>query len=354
LGKASCAAVLLAVSLAGSAAAQEPARFSIDSTVAADVFRGQGAADRPNIIIDITGVVRLSDGWTAYVRPWLRQPRANRWDKEIYQAALQYERHGRVSTRVSLGSIVSPVGLGLMDTRPGVNPTILPHLSYFTPMPPLEAGEPAVPVITSTYPLGGEVTFSGRTWDARAALVNSAPNRLYIINNTGVNPDATPVVEGGAGITPKVGLRIGASFARGRYATASELKVPSKDGETMTLVGIEGDYAFAFTHLSGELLRDTFTTDRGHVAAYEWFVQGMQTITPRWFAAGRQEGTSAPPPFTATTSDRRFFLTSEATLGYRVSPEVSFRASFYARKPFARSDWDQQAGVSVVWAHRLW
>ena len=66
----------------------------------------------------------------------VRQPRNGpNWDKEIYQAAIQYERSGHVSTRVDVGYIVSPIGLGMMDTRPGVNPTIAPHLSYVSRCP---------------------------------------------------------------------------------------------------------------------------------------------------------------------------------------------------------------------------
>ena len=61
---------------------------------AVDLFRGEDTVDRPNIVVDVTGVVRLADGWRLYVRPWFRQPRTAEWDKEIYQAAIQYERSG--------------------------------------------------------------------------------------------------------------------------------------------------------------------------------------------------------------------------------------------------------------------
>ena len=346
------AALLLVCS--GDAFAQGQARFSLDSTVESDIFRGQNAATRPGIVIDITGVVRIAGGWSAYVRPWFRQPRTPSWDKEIYQAALQYERHGPVSTRLNLGYIVSPVGLGLMDTRPGVNPLILPHFSYVTPMPPLEAGAPVALPIGSTYPLGGEVTVSTTKWDARAAIVNSAPARIFVVNNTSKNPASTPVIEAGAGITPKVGLRLGASFAHGNYATGDELKPAKPDGRMMTLVGLEGEYAFRYTKLTGEITRDSFETAAASATAYEWFIQGTQTLTPRVFLAARQEGTSAPPPFSGVTTVRPILKTTEATVGYRLSTEFTLRGSFFARKAFARNDWDQQAGVSIVWSHRWW
>lgn len=352
--KVSAAAAMALTLAAGRASAQPQERFSIDSVVESDVFRGQNAADRPNVVIDITGVVRVANGWTLYVRPWFSQRRQTTWDKEIYQAALQYEHAGAISTRVNLGYIVSPIGLGMMDSRPSVNPLILPHLAYFTPMAPLEPGGSAVWPLASTYPLGGEVTVSGAKWDARAALVNTSPARIFVINNTGVNPASTPVFEAGAGVTPKIGLRIGASFARGNYVTGSELKPAQADGRMMTLANIEGEYAFGHTRLSGEVTHDTFATAHGNVVAYEWFIEGMQTLAPRWFIVGRQEGLSGPPPFSTPTADRQFFHTTETTLGYRLTPEFTFRASFFARKTFTRSDWDQQAGVSIVWAQRWW
>ena len=39
----------------------------------------------------------------------------------------------------------------------------------------------------------------------------------------------------------------------------------------------------------------SFETSTVPAIAYEWFVQGIQTLSPRWFVAARQEGTSAPP-----------------------------------------------------------
>ena len=345
--------VMLALGFASAASAQSPERFTFDTTVEADVFRGGGALDRPNIVVDISGVARLGAGWTAFVRPWFRQPRSATWDKQIYQASLQYEHPGPVAMRLDLGYIASPIGLGMMDTRPGVDPTILPHLSYLTPMPAFDDGAPRVVPIAATYPLGGEVTFSTNKWDARGAVVDTAPTRIFVINGA-TNPPSTPVVEAGAGITPKIGLRIGASFAHGEYVAGSELMPSASSGRGLTLVALEGEYTFGYTKLNGELTRDALETGSGTAIAYEWFVQGVETLSPRWFVAARQEGTSAPPSASIVGDTRKTFQTTEATLGYRLSPDVTFRASFYARKTFTTPDWDQQAGVAVVWAHRWW
>lgn len=356
MARAAAAIALLLLLGSGSAFAQTESteRVSFDSVVESDIFRGQNAATRPNIVIDLSATVRITTGWSVYVRPWFSQRRTTTWDKEIYQAELQYEHAGPVAVRVDAGYLASPVGLGMMDTRPSVDPLILPHLSYVTPTAPLEAGGPVVWPIAATYPLGGEVALSGAKWDARAALVDSSPARIYILNNTSQNPAATPVIEAGAGVTPKIGLRLGVSLAHGDYATGSELKPVAPNGKMMTLAGVEGEYTFGYTKLSGELNHDTFQTALGDVVAYEWFLQGVQTLTPRWFVAGRQEGTSAPPLFSTPAGNRQVFQTSEVTAGYRLSPDFTLRASFYARKTFARTDWDQQGGVSIVWAHRWW
>jgi hypothetical protein len=336
-------------------AAQSLARFSLDSAVAVDVFQGENTVDRPNIVVDISGVLRLSDGWVVYVRPWFRQPRTSEWDTEIYQAALQYERTGKVSTRVDAGYIVSPIGLGMMDTRPGINPTIAPHLSYVTPMPVFDPTAPRARPIAATYPLGTQVTVSTTRWDMRGAVVSSAPTRLYVINGDG-NPRATPVFVGGGGFTPTAGLRLGLSVANGLHATRQELTTQAfDDSRSSTLLALEGEYAFGYTKLAGEVLANRLQSNLGDETAYAWFVQGIHTLSPRVFIAGRQEGTSAPPlRAVVNPRDRTVFQTTEATFGYRIVPDLTARASYMSRKPFTRTTWDQQVGVSLVWARRWW
>ena len=349
-----CLAVWLCCA-ASSVAAQEPSidRVSFDSVIAIDKFVGQGAVERPNIVIDATLVARVADGWIVYVRPWIRHdPRAQVWNNEIYQAALQYERPGPIAVRVDAGYIVSPIGLGLMDSRPGVNPTIMTHLAYVSPMPVFDPGSVRVAPIAGTYPLGAQVTMSTSRWDARMAVVNSAPNRQYVIHNDD-NPRHTPVVVAGAGITPAAGLRVGMAFASGDYVTGEELTVPQAEGRGLRMVALEGEYAFGYTKFSGEVVRDRLETAIGAQKAYTWFVQGTQTLTPRWFVAARQEGVAAPPLQTAVVVGPRPTLhTTEATVGYRISPELTVRGSFVSRKSYQRPAWDQQAGVSLVWAQR--
>jgi hypothetical protein len=42
----------------------------------------------------------------------------------------------------------------------------------------------------------------------------------------------------------------------------------------------------------------------------------------------------------------------EATAGFRVTPEVTLRGSFFTREFYGRTTWDRQAGVQAVWTRR--
>ena len=96
------------------ASAQSTERIMIDSVVAVDEFGGANVSHNPQVVIDFSVGVQLTDHWQAYFRPWFRLPRPSSstapspdWDKEIYQAGLRYERQGTVATRVDAGYILS-------------------------------------------------------------------------------------------------------------------------------------------------------------------------------------------------------------------------------------------------------
>ena len=356
------ALVLTVIALsARAAAAQSVERFTIDSVVSIDSFGGDNVSSRPQLVVDISTGLRIDDHWQLVFRPWLRQlrppaPGVEAPDAEaaIFQAGLRYERSGTIGTRVDLGYLVSPIGLGMLDSRASLNPVIAGHVSYAAAMPIFEPTGPRASAVTMTYPLGLSATMSADHWDARAAIVNSSPTRAYMLGHDG-NPRQSANAIVGAGVTPMIGLRIGASFARGAYATSDEIVGPSADSRTATIVGAESEYSFGYTVLRGEVLRTSFETAADNAVVYEWFLQGTQTLTPRWFVAARHEGTSAPPSRTATATGPRTDLgIVEATAGYRATPDVTLRASYYARRFYGASAWDQQIAGSVVWARRWW
>ena len=84
------------VLVAQPASAQSVERYSVDSAVSINKFTGENAADQPDVVVDVTAAMRLSKGWTAYVRPWFRRPSSvpHEVAAEIYQAAVQYQKPG--------------------------------------------------------------------------------------------------------------------------------------------------------------------------------------------------------------------------------------------------------------------
>ncbi|MBI4484700.1 MAG: hypothetical protein HY655_01705 [Acidobacteria bacterium] len=146
------------------------------------------------------------------------------------------------------------------------------------------------------------------------------------------------------------------ALARGAYLTREEVLASADSSDRpMTMIGVEVEYAFGYTKLSGELLRNRFDTLGSSVTAYEWFVQGSQTLTPRWFVAARHEGTSAPVRTNSSALRAQPRLKAvEATLGFRVMPEITIRGSYYARLFYGRARWDRQGGAQLVWSRRWW
>jgi hypothetical protein len=46
------------------------------------------------------------------------------------------------------------------------------------------------------------------------------------------------------------------------------------------------------------------------------------------------------------------FLGVEETVGYRLTPDVTFRVSHRARRAFGQTPFQNQLAASIVWAHR--
>lgn len=346
------AAAALVLSCAATVSAQSDDRWTVDSAIGVSKWIGEDAAARPDVVIDFTAATRLGNGWSAYARPWFRKASTSPYEfsKEIYQAALQHERIGTVSTRFEVGYILSPIGLGMMDMRPDTNPTIAPHMSYLIPMPPFERGVPASMPVASSYPFGAQMTASIGKWDGHAAMLSSPPNRMFVVGASQGNPHARPVLVVGGGITPRTGMRFGGGWADTTYATASEIGGTAAEGRRSQLVTVEGDVAINYTRVTGEIAVNRIDRVLGRVTATSWFIQGQQTLTPRWFAASRVEGANAPPSMIGIAHPT--LRIAEATAGYRLTPEFTLRAAVSTRKTYYSPATSRQAGVSVVWARR--
>lgn len=341
--------------------AQGLARASADTVVSVDYFSGNGGVTGASVVFDGFASVRLGGGWQAYIRPIVRKPRPVEWEGQICQAAVRYESSPGLAVRFDAGYLASPVGLGMLDARATANPLITSHPNYAQfigddagLLPDFDPRAPRAHTIAAIYPLGATLTVSQTWWDSRVAIVDTAPTRIRPVFG-GNKPRQTPVIEAGAGLTPRQGLRVGVSMALGEYATREELAPPAARGRSLRLVGLEIEYAVADTKVSGEWIRDSFETDVDPVIADAWFAEAVQTLTPRWFVAVREEGSSSPGTSLGNgPAPRSSYHTVETSAGFRVTRELTLRAGYFGRKPFARHDFDHQAGASLVWARRWW
>ncbi len=353
LRRATALALVAIAAAVAPAAAQDsrPSPIAIDSNAAVDqAFNEDGTRARAGFLFDAFISAELGKGFEVVARPFVQRLGSGEWNRQIWLAEVRYERHGRVGVRAEAGLIPSPIGLANLTLRPSLNATIAQPSSLFTPLPAVEAGAPRTTLLGPVYPYGASVTVSGSRWDARAAVIDTSPLRTRRVFAS-TNPPRLGTVVVGGGVTPVVGLRLGASMARGAWWRAEEAGVA--DDRDSTIVALEAEYAVRYTKVSAEWVRDALQTRTSREVATGWFIQGQQTLTPRWFAAARVERMSAPA-FTASlnTTATRHLTGTEETVGYRLTPEITLRASHRARRVFAQTDYLHQATVSIVWWRR--
>jgi hypothetical protein len=329
---------------AGSAVAQESAaaRISAETVVSASMFSGN---DRPGAMFDATARVEVGHGATVVIRPWAwRRPDAT-WTAQWYQLQLRYQTRTRVPIRLDAGIITSPLGLNTLQMRADLNPTIASVFYYVAPLPRFEATFDRLSAISAGYPLGAIVSVSGARWDARGGITDGTPARPRAPGRAG-QPRPMPQAIFGGGISPVAGVRLGAGFAHGGYRRATA----GNPGASATVFNVEAEYAFNQTRLSGEWIQDRFRAAPQTFVTRSFYAQGVQTITPRLFGAGRVVRTESPPFFISRQIAHR--TTVELTAGYRVTTDWTVRGGYIQERAYNRSDWDHQATASIVWAKR--
>jgi len=346
---------VLVLAGSGQAFAQQatPSRFAVDTIAAVDEAVDANGNSVTGVTIDGVMSVDLGGGFQAIVRPFVqRLANSGEWNRQVWVAEVRYERPGPVGLRVEAGLIPSPVGLANLTLRPHLNPTIAQPASLFTRLPPLAGFRgPGATLIGAVYPYGAQVTLSATRWDARSAVIDTAPMRTRRVFAQ-VNPPRFTNVVFGAGVTPFVGFRVGTSVTHGGWLRSGESPVVRADHDA-TIFTIESELSFRHTKVSGEWVRDAVGTDTGDRAATGWFVQGQQTLTPRWFVAGRVERMSSPAVVTPTVIQEQHLTGTQETLGYRLTPDITLRVEHRVRQPFARlSGADHSGAVSVVWWRR--
>jgi hypothetical protein len=158
----------------------------------------------------------------------------------------------------------------------------------------------------------------------------------------------------GGGITPHQGLRLGAGVAIGNYrsrlAAANGTLTPARQARMFT---IEAEYAVGYTRVQGEWIVDHFETDVAPAVARGFNVEVIRTLTPRWHTAARIVRASSPV-LTGPRPGRRVASTYEATLGYRLTREVSLRGGYQGNASFNNPKRIHAAAASIVWAQRWW
>ena len=328
----------------------QPGRIAIEAVAA--VSNSSQAADDPFVFLDLTTTTRINPSLDIIVRPYARRLPGGDWDLLFYQAEIRYQPTDRV--RVEAGILSSPLGLGTMELRQDLNPGVASVFYYFSPLPLFDPQADRVQVLSGGYPLGVILSSSGSWWDARGGVVDGTPAkyRKIFANN---NPAAAPQLIVGGGVTPRVGLRLGAGRRDGNYRSAEDADYyrnpyPLPDASA-TVFNVEGEYAFGYTRLSGEWVLDRFESTTTPAVARSYYLQGVQTLTPRIFATGRVTRVSAP--VSIVDHDIRSARSSfELSAGYRLTPQWTLKGGYEASRRFNTNDWAHAATASVVWARR--
>jgi hypothetical protein len=346
--------VLIGGAFAAQASAQglQPGRIAIEAVAA--ISTSSAAADDPFVFLDLANTIRVNPKLDVIVRPYARRLPGGDWDALLYQAQIRYQPAERV--RLDAGIISSPLGLGTFELRQDLNPLVGSPFYYFSPLPAFERPSDRVQLFSGGYPLGAILSVSGSWWDARTGITDGTPARYRKIfaNN---NPAAAAQFIAGAGITPVSGLRVGTGFAHGPYRRSDDQDyygVPDYWALTdadATVFNVEAEYAFAYTRLSGEWVRDSFENDGSPAVSRGFYVQGVQTLTPRLFTAARFTRVSAPILVT-TTLVRSTRKALELSGGYRITPQFTIKAGYEGGQRFNVTDWTNAAVVSVVWSQR--
>ena len=312
------------------------------------------AFDDPFLFLDLTATARITDTLDVVVRPWVRRLPGGDWSKEMYQLNVRYQPALAVPLRVEAGIIASPLGLITLEMRPDRNPMIGNPSYYFTPLPSFDGRFDRVQIMSGGYPLGAIATLSGRRWDARGGVTDGTPARNRKMMSAERPPARAQLIAGG-GVTPVEGLRFGTGFARGVYREPSlaTATAPARDASMATIFSLEGEYSFRHTRVAGEWIRDQFETATTPAVARAFLFEAVQTLTPRVYAASRTVRTSTPV-FAAGTRTRRTGAATEATIGYRLSPEITLKGGYQGSRTYTTEAWEHAAAASVVVFKRWW
>jgi hypothetical protein len=343
--------------LPASAFAQLPPA-TVDVVMAVDGVHGSTPRRDTELWFDAFAAVRVSRDLDVVVRPVIsRRAFDGAWQRQLYQLGVRYERRpGRargLGLRLEVGQLPMPMGIGMLENRADQNPVVSQHSAYYFPLPRVDPEIPRTYLLAGAYPFGAQGTVSARRWDARLAVIDSSPVRGRSFWGSPTTPRLMNVVAGG-GFTPRVGLRLGGAIGHGAYVSEHEVRDRSKGDRQATLVQVEGEWSFGYTRIVGEFIRGVMETARADAKTGGFWVEATQTLTPRFFLAGRADSQrfDYQSPASAVMSRQRYER-FESILGFRLTPDLTFRGGYLVRKGYVVSHWDDQAIASIVWQRRL-
>jgi hypothetical protein len=130
---------------------------------------------------------------------------------------------------------------------------------------------------------------------------------------------------------------------------------PLKGNREATLAQVEGEWSFGYTRVAGEWLwttRETAVPDDANVDG--GWIEAVRTLSPRWFTAVRFDHQSTAWTNQADgTAKKEVYQRFESAAGFRLSPDLTLRASYLTRKGYVVFFWDDQILASIVWARKF-
>jgi hypothetical protein len=193
------------------------------------------------------------------------------------------------------------------------------------------------------YPIGLRVSGVRSIFDYRVAVLDKP------LSHEGYTPDPSPAPRPalGAGVTPFVGFRIGASTTVGPYL-GRELAPTLLAGRDwrdfrQRIVAADVQLSRGYLESYAEIARGSYDVPArsAPVAGLAWYVETKYTFTPRLYLATRVEHNDypfiAPRDTSRWTAGRSAFSDVEVGGGYRLTPstlvKLSWRADHWVQNP---------------------
>jgi hypothetical protein len=258
-------------------------------------------------------------GWVLYAQGEAVEGTARAQGHEaadLEQLGVRYTRSPRAV--VDIGKITYPVGGFAARRFSNRNPLI---------------GEPdGYPV---EYPVGAQISGSDAWLDYRAAVV-SLP--VYHVSYQPA-PSASPRPVFGLGVTPTIGVRLGASATWGPYLNhgfaTSDLDGSGRSWRDFhqRVVAFEASASRGYLETHAELGTVKYDVPTlGTSTGMTGYVEAKYTLAARWFVAARGEvndypfiSSFAPGRWVASRTDLRDY---EAGVGYRLGLNTLLKASY--------------------------